>query len=47
MKKMWEREWGLEEVESKAPSLCLAKGEEYQGYLGGGEGLCGGAQMAL
>lgn len=44
---MWERERGMEEVESEAPSLCPVRVGEHQGYLGGEEGLNGGAQKAL
>lgn len=37
----------MEEVDSDAPSLGRVRGEEHQGYLGGGEGVHGGEQKTL
>lgn len=45
--RMWERERGMEEVDSEVPSLCPVKVEEHQGCLGGGEGVHGVGQNAL
>ena len=42
MWRMWEKEKGMEEVDSEAPSLGPVRGEEHQGYLGGVEGAHGG-----
>lgn len=44
---MWERETGMEEVDSEAPSLYPIKVEEHQGYLDGGGGVHGREQRAL
>lgn len=44
---MWEREWGVEEAELGAPSLCLVSVAEQQGHLGGEEGLQDEAKKAL
>lgn len=45
MQRTWEK--GAEEVDSEAPSLFPVRVEEHQVYLGGGEGVHGGAQKAL